>query len=136
MVPSRIIFLFSVLVCGCPAVQLGAGGRPAPVVPTVGAVKSGQYINMFVEAGYSENDVNTRLAGIVNQLLFGVRLLRASFCAKDSFVRNVHIPNLCVCQHADPFPQHRFCVCASQLLSFFDRNVLFSIVYVFIFTGQ
>ena len=45
--------------------------RPPPVVPQVGAVASGNYRNMFVEAGYSKENVTLRLKDIVHQLFFG-----------------------------------------------------------------
>jgi hypothetical protein len=48
-----------------------ATARGPPVVPSTGAVASGIYRNVFVEAGYAEADVTHRLAAIVNQLFAG-----------------------------------------------------------------
>jgi endo-1,4-beta-D-glucanase Y len=45
--------------------------RPAPVLPSRGAVASGVYRNMFVEAGYSAADVRTKINNTFQQLFYG-----------------------------------------------------------------
>ncbi|MDX2189482.1 MAG: glycosyl hydrolase family 8 [Bacteroidota bacterium] len=45
--------------------------RLAPSIPGVGAVQSGLYRNMFVEAGYAASDINNKLNAIWNQLFYG-----------------------------------------------------------------
>jgi endo-1,4-beta-D-glucanase Y len=45
--------------------------RPAPVLPTVGAVQSGIYRNMFVEAGYTQAQVDTKINNAFQQLFYG-----------------------------------------------------------------
>ena len=39
------------------------GARAPPVVPRIGAVASGLYRNVFVEAGYAAADVDARVNG-------------------------------------------------------------------------
>lgn len=45
--------------------------RPAPVIPTLGAVESGVYRNMFVEAGYEDSAVTAWVEQIWSQLFYG-----------------------------------------------------------------
>jgi endo-1,4-beta-D-glucanase Y len=45
--------------------------RTAPVIPGSGAVASGVYRNMFVEAGYSAADVTTKINNAFQQLFYG-----------------------------------------------------------------
>ena len=45
--------------------------RDAPTPPTVGAVASGVYRNIFAEAGYAQSDIDKRLQTIAAQLLSG-----------------------------------------------------------------
>jgi endo-1,4-beta-D-glucanase Y len=45
--------------------------RPAPVLPAVGAVQSGIYRNMFVEAGYTQAQVDTKINTAFQQLFYG-----------------------------------------------------------------
>lgn len=48
------------------------GARPdPPSPPSTGAIASGVYRNVFVEAGYAAADVDARLTAIVQQLFFG-----------------------------------------------------------------
>lgn len=54
-----------------PFVLAVAGARPPPVVPAVGAIASGKYRNVFVEAGYAPEEVDARVNATVKQLLFG-----------------------------------------------------------------
>ena len=49
--------------------RAAAPGPPTP--PRTGAIASGVYRNVFVEAGYSEADVTARLQAICHQLWFG-----------------------------------------------------------------
>ena len=44
--------------------------RPAPSPPTTGAVESGAYRNMFVEAGYAQADIDAKIDAAVAQLYF------------------------------------------------------------------
>ena len=44
---------------------------PPPVIPATGAFESGNYRNMFVEAGYSKAEVDLKVNGIFNQLFYG-----------------------------------------------------------------
>ena len=44
------------------------GQRPPPVLPSTGAVASGVYRNLFVEAGYAEADVDAKIAAAYAQL--------------------------------------------------------------------
>jgi oligosaccharide reducing-end xylanase len=53
------------------AVAAAAAARAPPVVPTKGAVATGAYRNMFVEAGYDAGDVQARLSSIIAQLFDG-----------------------------------------------------------------
>ncbi|WP_458008562.1 glycosyl hydrolase family 8 [Flavobacterium sp. PL002] len=45
--------------------------RSAPVIPAVGAVTSGVYRNMFVEAGYNSDDVKLKIKNTFQQLFYG-----------------------------------------------------------------
>ena len=45
--------------------------RNNPVLPAQGAYYTGQYRNLFVEAGYSESQVSQRLQQLWNQLFYG-----------------------------------------------------------------
>ena len=45
--------------------------RDPPMPPTTGAVASGVYRNVFLEAGYKQADIDARLASITTQLLRG-----------------------------------------------------------------
>jgi endo-1,4-beta-D-glucanase Y len=44
---------------------------PAPVIPALGAVESGIYRNMFVEAGYSQTQVDQKVNSAFQQLFYG-----------------------------------------------------------------
>ena len=68
MIAPRCIFPFLFTISVTTAVKTT---RPAPVLPTKGAAESGVYRNLFVEAGYSEEDVTTKLNKAFNQLYFG-----------------------------------------------------------------
>ena len=45
--------------------------RKAPVVPSIGAYNSGNYRNLFVEAGYKPSDVQTKVDAAWQQLFYG-----------------------------------------------------------------
>jgi endo-1,4-beta-D-glucanase Y len=45
--------------------------RPAPVLPATGAVASGVYRNMFVEAGYNATEVKAKIDNTFQQLFYG-----------------------------------------------------------------
>lgn len=45
--------------------------KPAPVIPSQGAVASGNYRNMFVESGYSAANVQTKINAAFQQLFYG-----------------------------------------------------------------
>ena len=53
------------------AIASATSSRPPPIVPSVGAVASGSYRNVFVEAGYTSADVDSRLNQTLQQLFFG-----------------------------------------------------------------
>ena len=44
--------------------------RPPPQPPAVGAIESGVYRNMFVEAGYSQPAIDAKIDAAVKQLYF------------------------------------------------------------------
>ncbi|MCE3254382.1 MAG: endo,4-beta-xylanase precursor [Cellvibrio sp.] len=50
----------------------------APVLPATGAYFSGQYRNLFVEAGYSKADVDAKMAAAYNQLFHSAQTDRTS----------------------------------------------------------
>lgn len=56
------------LLCVC---GVYAAPRPPPSPPSTGAVATGVWRNIFVEAGYPAADVDARLAAIVSQLFSG-----------------------------------------------------------------
>ena len=47
------------------------GDRPVPIPPKTGAIASGVYRNIFLEAGYAQADIDARLASITASLLNG-----------------------------------------------------------------
>lgn len=63
---STIIFFMLVAVVHC----IGVPVAP-PVPPKIGAVATGVYRNMFLEAGYAQNDIDFRLSAITKQLFEG-----------------------------------------------------------------
>ena len=66
--------------------------RPPPVPPTVGAVASGIYRNLFAEAGYGQADIDKRLTTIVAQLLFGNNKTQSIiYPAQDSKVNGSYV---------------------------------------------
>lgn len=51
----------------------GPQNRPAPRPPSVGAVQSGSYRNMFLEAGYTQAAIDAKIEAAWQQLYFGAR---------------------------------------------------------------
>ena len=51
--------------------QAVAAQRPAPVPPSVGAVASGKWRNVFVEAGYAQADIDAKVQAAYQQLFHG-----------------------------------------------------------------
>ena len=51
----------------------GPRSRPAPIPPSVGAVQSGTYRNMFLEAGYTQAAIDAKIDAAWQQLYFGAR---------------------------------------------------------------
>ena len=45
--------------------------RPAPRPPDAGAVDSGSYRNMFIEAGYAQSAIDAKIEAAWQQLYFG-----------------------------------------------------------------
>ncbi len=50
----------------------------APVLPTTGAYFSGQYRNLFAEAGYAKADIDAKMAAAYNQLFHSTQIDRAT----------------------------------------------------------
>lgn len=59
---------------GCCVAALAATAlaqRPAPVPPSQGAVATGKWRNMFVEAGYKQSEIDAKLNSTFTQLFYG-----------------------------------------------------------------
>ena len=61
------------LLLGAAGAHSPSGPRPAPRPPRVGAVESGAYRNMFIEAGYTQEAIDAKIEAAWQQLYFGAR---------------------------------------------------------------
>jgi endo-1,4-beta-D-glucanase Y len=48
-----------------------ASKRPPPTLPSIGAAQSGVYRNMFAEAGYEQDEIDTKVKAAFEQIYFG-----------------------------------------------------------------
>lgn len=70
------------LLLGAAGASSSSGARPAPRPPSVGAVESGAYRNMFIEAGYTQEAIDAKIEAAWQQLYFGARGLPACLPAR------------------------------------------------------
>lgn len=61
----------SLIACMLPFILFSQLPTSPPIIPTVGAVESGVYRNMFVEAGYTQAQVNTKVDNAFQALFYG-----------------------------------------------------------------
>lgn len=59
--------------------------RAPPVPPKVGAVFSGKYRNMFVEAGYKQADIDAKLNATFTQLFYGDPAFQAIYTEVSTY---------------------------------------------------
>ena len=80
----------SLFVLTCAAAAVSAQ-RPAPVPPSTGAIVSGKWRNMLVEAGYAQADIDAKIAAAYQMLYHGSETQRIYWEVADgtSYVSDV-----------------------------------------------